>query len=140
MNRLEESLYNPERRFCNENHRYICSIDPWDKPMFGGLGKLRPIEPIKPIGSVSGFSKEGPENISFNFDLGNVAPEAKGYSLTERYDASHGEFHLNQDVTESGLTFPVMNSGTSKKNDGWKGLGPAHRMSIFSLDDDDSKF
>ena len=87
---------------------------------------------FKPIGSFSDFQKEGPQNISMEMNLGQYAPEAKGFSLTERYDAlndGHSDrFHLNYDLTG-------INSGTSKKNsDGFKGLGSAHNFPLFDLD------
>lgn len=83
------------------------------------------------IGSCSDFQSEGPNNISIEHDLGQYIPEAQGFSLMERYDATNHNnslFHLNQDL-------PGVNSGTSKKNaDGYKGLGLSHNMPLFDLD------
>lgn len=95
----------------------VSDTKPLDIPMYGPYPN--------PIGSISDFNKEGPGNISTRINLGSLIPEAKDYSLIERYDASHGMFHLNQDVTG-------INSGTSKKNeDGFKGLGSAHNIDLF---------
>ena len=91
-----------------------------------------PIIP-KSIGSISDFKKEGLGNISINLDLGKFVPEAKKYSLTERYDTTHGQFHLNQDLINE-LRGKIINSGKSKKNeDGFKGLGSAHNIDLFNL-------
>ena len=79
----------------------------------------------------------GLQNYTTNsLDLGEISPDAAGFCLEERFDNSHGEFHLNQDILDLVKNKTAVNSGTSKKinnpsfQDGWKGLGPAHHLSI----------
>ncbi len=117
MNRLEESLYNPERRFGRESQkRNICNIyhDPWDKPMFG-CGGIRPIEHIKsklikpsePLFSPIQFpSQESSPSKLPEFSLYNAwegSSWGKSFEPTELYikDTPIGSLHVHH--TEDGL-------------------------------------
>ena len=73
------------------------------------------------IGRFSNFkSNKDPGMIEEKIDLGQYFPEAKGIFLEQRYDTTHGEFHLNQDlVQENGNRF-------KPKQD----LGPAHHIDL----------
>jgi len=74
------------------------------------------------IGKFSGFDSMSEDSgmIKKDLDLGQYFPEAKGIFLEQRYDATHGNFHLNQDlVQENGYRF-------KPKQD----LGPAHNIDL----------
>ncbi len=106
-----------------------------------GPGIIR--EPYEPIGTHSDFMLGSQNNVERYLNLGEMTgdPTLNQFSLTERYDLSgHDDTlpHLNQSVVDMdnlndfGRPRDVISGGISRKStDGYKGLGPAHRINLF---------